>query len=233
MPRTLTDLLFRPTCAACDAPLAARAPFCPRCAESLYPIERACPGCASPVAGPIDVTCRRCRKRRLPLETIRSPYRFGGELAVALRRLKYGERPDLARQLAPLYARELLTALGGCDLAIPIPMHWRRRTRRGYNQAQLLLRWATGFGLRRHVAPAALRRIRATAPQAGLSGRERRANLSGAFAVPRRARRRITGARVLLVDDVVTTGTTMAAAARALRQAGAAAVVGFAVARAD
>jgi ComF family protein len=112
-------------------------------------------------------------------------------------------------------------------------MHWRRRGTRGYNHARLLLRWATGWRLRRFVDRAALRRTRATAPQAGLSGRERKANVAGAFAVRRGARRRIAGARVLLVDDVVTTGATLAAAARALRSAGAASVVGFAVARAD
>ena len=228
---TIVDLMFRPACAACDRAMPRRAPLCKACFESLYPIEMACPTCAFPLEGPRALRCRRCRRERPPLERTVVPYRFGGELAIALRRLKYTDRPDIARQLSPIYAQPLLALLDDCDVAVPIPLHWRRRLERGFNQAQLLLRWATGRRLRRYVADHALRRVRPTTPQAGLTRAQRRANVHGAFSVRRRAAKRLRGKRVLLVDDVITTGSTIAAAARALRASGAREIVGFAVAR--
>jgi ComF family protein len=114
------------------------------------------------------------------------------------------------------------------DVIIPMPLHWRRRWERGFNQSELLAR---EIGRRWNVpVQKAVKRVKATAPQAGLTNAKRRANVSGAFA----ARGRISaGARVLLVDDVLTTGATAAACARALKRAGAKHVALLAVARTD
>lgn len=228
--QTVVDLLYAPLCSACDAP-GARG-LCEVCAHSLYPIDSACPRCAEPIAGPASITCRRCRKRPPPFLGALSPYRYGGELAAALRRLKYQQRPDIARDLAPLFAPALNAVSTLADVAVPVPLHWRRQSRRGFNQAADLLRFA-GRELAIPIDALSLRRVRATDPQSGLSRRARADNVTGAFAVTRRRARRIRGRRVLLFDDVMTTGATMAACARALLDAGAAEVIAVAAARAE
>jgi ComF family protein len=228
----LLDVVYAPACAACDEPITAGAGLCDACAISLVALAARCPRCARPVSGPADVTCRRCRREPPPFAEIAAPFVYGGELAAALRRLKFGGRRDVARTLAPLLGPPLADAAAGCDLIVPVPLHWRRMARRGFNQAALLVRHA-----RPATAPPvdqlSLRRVRATLPQTGLDARARRRNVSAAFAVAARRRARVAGRRVLLVDDIVTTGATMAAAAAALMAAGARSVTGFCAARAD
>ncbi|HTM21446.1 MAG TPA: phosphoribosyltransferase family protein [Kofleriaceae bacterium] len=159
-------------------------------------------------------------------------FRYGGQLAVAVRRLKFGRRTEVARALAPLLAPALAEAAAGCDLIVPVPLHWRRLAARGFNQAALLLAQA-GRRLELPVDRLSLRRRRATAPQTGLDARARRRNVDGAFAVAPRRAGRLAGRRILLFDDVVTTGATLAAAAEALRGAGAAEVTALCVAGAE
>ena len=228
----LLDIVYAPTCAACDEPIAAGAGLCSTCAVSLEPLAARCPRCARPVAGPADLTCRRCRREPPPFAAMAAPFVFGGELAVALRRLKFGGRRDVARTLAPLLGPPLAQAAAGCDVVVPMPLHWRRMARRGFNQAALLARHARPAGAP-PIDQLSLRRVRATAPQTGLDARARRSNVAGAFAVLARRQARLAGRRVLLVDDIVTTGATMAAAAAALLAAGARQVTGFCAARAD
>jgi ComF family protein len=228
------DWLMVPGCPACDAP--GHPGLCPRCAESLYEVGPACPRCAEPIAGPVALLCRRCRVRPPPFARALSPYRYGGELAVALRRLKYARKPEIARALAPLLTPSLRHAAACADLAVPVPLHWRRMMQRGFNQAALLLDHAhrhAGKDLGIPIDRRCLRRVRATAPQSGLSLRDRAANVSAAFAVPPRYRARVAGLRVLVVDDVMTTGATMSACARALLGSGATLVIALAVARAE
>lgn len=133
----------------------------------------------------------------------------------------------LARPLAKAPA-EVLPELGSVDVLLPVPLHWTRRLRRGFNQAELLAREISRL-MKIPVDAKALRRTRPTPSQAGLSRGQRRENLRGVFAVmePERVR----GLSVTVIDDVMTTGTTVAACAEALKKAGASRVTALTAAR--
>src|SRR5262245_50535102 len=219
--------LFRPQCAACGE-LSDVSP-CEGCALSLVELGDACPRCAEPT--PRALTCRRCILDPLPIERIVAPWRFGGSLATAIKRLKFTGATHIARALAPLWAPLLAAATAELDgVIVPVPLHWRRRLQRGFDQTWLLATYACAAAtLPRPVT--ALRRTRGAPPQSTLSAAQRVANLDGAFAL--RDPRAVAGRTVILVDDVVTTGATMAAAAEPLAAAGVRRIVGIALARTE
>jgi len=141
---------------------------------------------------------------------------------------KYGKVQTLARPLAELL-RAALPRDEAWDAVAAVPLHWKRRWKRGFNQSELLARdiaRASGSAL---IAP--VRRVKSTAVQAGLSNTARRRNVATAFQPKRSAS--LKDRRILLIDDVLTTGSTAAACARALKKAGAARVIVLTVARAD
>lgn len=224
----LLDWLFAPRCAACGGP---GFPLCEPCAGSLLELGPACIRCAEPVGEHAPATCRRCTTQPLPLEQIVTPWRFGGQLATAIRRLKFTHHAHVARELAPLWAPLLAAVVEERDaIVVPVPLHWRRRFTRGYDHAWLL----AVHGCRAAALPPprpVLRRARAAPAQSTLPAAARRANLHGAFVVRPAHRREVAGKICVLVDDVVTTGSTMAAAAHPLLAAGAASVIGVALAR--
>jgi len=192
------DLVAPLRCAACDAQLLRRALFCEACAA----------------------TVQRIQSQTEPLAL----GAYGGALAQALRRLKYGNRPDLAQPLG-LLLRQLVeqqhNSLGPIDVVIPVPVPRSRLLERGYNQAALLARHVTGpLGAR--FAPMAMSRRDGSIKQAALGRRERLENLQGAFCIVQP--RAVRSQRVLLVDDVCTTGATMHTCTTCLLDAQAAAV---------
>ena len=179
---------------------------------------------------PLDET-GRCALCRLGLQGFDAVYSYGsyeGTLRELVHLFKYsGVRP-----LAGPFGRLLVQAMpreAGFDVIVPMPLHWFKQWQRGFNQADLLAR---EIGKKWNLPVRnMIRRRRATVPQAGLSNAKRRANVRGAFTVKRG--RPLDGMRVLLVDDVVTTGATASACARVLKRAGAAQVVLLALARTD
>lgn len=203
----LSGVLGASGCAACDAPLAPTTMFCPTCAGT---VER-----TGQVRG--DDTLR-----------IFAYGAYGGALQNAILRLKFRERPDLARPLGHALRRVCREQAIVADRVVPVPLHVRRLAARGYNQAALLAHHVAGE-LCIPRSARALRRVRDTRPQRELDAVERRQNLQRAFV----ARDSMAGERVLLVDDVATTGATLAACAAALREAGAAEVVALVVAAAS
>jgi ComF family protein len=228
------DLVYPERCAACDAWIE-QPGLCPVCRMSLWRVGVACDVCGEPLAAAEATTCRRCASSPPPFRRVFAPWRYGGELATAVLRFKYGRRRDLARPLAHLLAREYVRAIrqDETDLIVPVPLHPRRLRARGFSQAHELARALRSIASVPSIdtAPTALARGRDTAEQAGLSRLERARNVANAFDVRRAAL--VRDRRVLLVDDVVTTGATAAACARALVRAGAAAVSVLALARAE
>jgi ComF family protein len=170
-----------------------------------------------------------CRALPPPFARASAACQYGGELATAVSRLKYGGAAHVAEPLGRLLRGTLAEVQGGVDLVVPVPLHARRHRRRGYNQAALLAASAArGTGL--EVAFRALARVRDTPAQTGLGRLERLANVRGAFEARPRA---VAGRCVLLVDDVMTTGATATACAEVLLEAGAAEVRVLALARAE
>jgi ComF family protein len=224
-------VLWPARCAGCDRFGPESWSFCEGCASGLLPVGDACPTCALPSRKP--ERCGRCLRAPPPFVTAQALFVYGGVVTKAVLRLKHGGRPDLARPLG----RVLLTGLrrsGVVDAIIPVPLHPRRLRARGFNQALELARAARSAapGSER-LAPLwldALRRRRDTPSLGHLAPEARRSSVAGAFAVP--AAERVRGRRLLLVDDVMTTGATLEACARALREAGAAQISTLALARA-
>jgi ComF family protein len=238
--RGLADLIFPlvfpDDCRVCGEALKhySRVPVCARCLADPQPLvaEYFCVACRTPFlnAYPLDES-GRCTLCRLGLTGFDAVYSYGsyeGSLKKLIHLFKYDKIHPLAATLGRLLAR-ILPREERFDCVVPMPLHWRRRWERGFNQAELL----AGEIARRWNVPVrrAVRRVKATAPQAGLTNAKRRANVRGAFVLRRGVR--LEGARVLLVDDVFTTGATASACARALKRAGAAHVTLLAVARTD
>ena len=221
----LAVALFVPRCGACDEPLAARprAGLCRACHEmSVLNDGPRCVQCDAPGETP---KCRRCAAGERSFVELRAPYIYGGPIADLVQRAKFRGREDLAVAAGDLLV-DALAPLSTIDAIVPIPLGWRRRLQRRYNQSTLLasrVAKAWKVPLRQ-----SLRRKRHTQAQSDLSLNAREANVRGAFCAHGKMPQRI-----LLVDDVVTSGHTVEQASRALLQAGAQEVKVIALARAS
>ena len=225
----LLALLAPSRCYWC-AGLSPCAPACARCAAALPHNLRACRACAMPLpsATPLSV-CAHCLDEAPPQDHSWAAFRYEDPVALALVELKFRGRLAPAHLLGHLMAEALARRAAPLpELLIPVPLHARRLRQRGYNQSLELGREvARRLSLR--LEPAAARRVRATGEQTRLDAAMRKRNVRGVFAADGA---RVRGRHVALLDDVITTGATVAELARTLRAAGAARIEAWAVARA-
>jgi ComF family protein len=232
----LFSLILPDDCRVCGDPLrnVSRIPVCPKCLASPEPLaaDYMCAACRAPFASPWPLDenglCGLCRRGAHGFDAAYSYGFYDGTLRELIHLLKYGRIQTLAAPLGRLMGAALPRDQM-FDAIVPVPMHWRRRWARGFNQSMLLAQALA----RRTGLPVwgAARRSRSTPPQAGLTSARRRENMTRAFEV--RKPEPVKGRRILLVDDVLTTGATASACARALKRAGAAHVAVLTVARAD
>lgn len=219
--------LFPPICAGCGTETGTPSTLCPSCWGGLHVLAGpGCRVCGIDVAGLTpgeDFICDECLKTPPAWTEGRAALVYGGTGRRLVLRLKHGDRLDMVPMLAGWMARAGGPLLEAADLVVPVPLHWTRTLRRRFNQSAELARRLTADRPRR-LCPDVLVRARRTPSQEGRGREERRANLAGALTVPPRRAAAVTGRRVLLVDDVMTTGATLDVGAKALLAAGVARV---------
>jgi ComF family protein len=224
--RALSDIVMPPVCLVCRAPIGAHDAVCARCWREIDFIRPPlCDRLGMPLpfdTGGVMISAAAAADPP-PYDRARAVAAHAGAMRTLVHALKFHDRHDARR----LFGRWLVEAgrdlLPDAEIVVPVPLARRRLLMRRFNQAAVLASEVARLtGLR--YEPLLLARTRATASQVGLSRGQRRRNVAGAFAVPPRYGGRVEGRKILLVDDVITTGSTVGACARALRRAGAARV---------
>lgn len=218
------DWVFPPACGGCGH---GGSRWCEACERAIARIEEpVCIRCGNPTS--VMGTCSQCQVASPAYEALRSFAIYQDPLREAIHRLKYGGDVGLGEVLSK-HLVELYNQLKWeIDMVVPVPLSSKRLKERGYNQAGMLGR-PLAYATQKSYRPGALQRKRETRSQVGLSARERRQNVEGAF---RAQAGEVKGKVVLVVDDVTTTGSTISACAQALREAGASAVYGMTLCRA-
>jgi ComF family protein len=233
--RALLDLLLPPQCPVCDATVEAPGLLCADCfRQTGFITEPFCMRCGVPFAhaalGGAEHLCPGCRTAPPLFRRARAALRYDAQGRRLILPFKHADRIELAAVLAPQMARAGAALLCEADQLVPVPLHRARLFARRYNQAALLAQ-AVGRIAERPCLPDALLRIRATASLGENSAAERAAEVAGSFAVRPSRAARLIGKRVLLVDDVMTSGATANACAEVLLAAGVASVDVLAAAR--
>jgi ComF family protein len=224
--RGAVGIVYPPSCIACQAATGEAQALCPGCWGGIGFIERPyCERLGTPFAVDLGEGLVSPAAMVDPpvFARARAVCRFDGTERELVHRLKYGDRTDLALTLGRMMAQAGRELLPDADVIVPVPLHrtqlWSRRFNQAAALAQIVARQSEV-----PLAPLALARVKRTRQQVGLTRAQRADNLQGAFRVLPNARPQVEGRRVLLVDDVLTTGSTANAAARALLRAGASAV---------
>lgn len=231
--RLVGDIAFPPRCPSCRGDVAADGNFCQACYEKLHMIAAPmCAACGIPfvVAMGDEAQCPTCLESPPEYAVARAVMVYDAVSAPLVTALKFHDQWASTGRMAQMMVAAGHALLEGADMLVPVPLHWRRLATRKFNQSAVL-----AYGISTHTGiacmPHVLARIRRTRPQMRLDRATRKRNVARAFAVPEVAQREIRGKVVVLVDDVITTGATAEACAKALMQAGAKEVRVLALAR--
>ena len=224
---TCLDVLLPPRCLGCGAIIDGMSSLCADCWRGLTflgpPMCRSC-GYPLPQAGVESPVCGACSVEPPVFARARAALRYDDGTRSMILRFKHADRTDIAKTFGSMMARAGAALLADCDLIAPVPLHRWRLLQRGYNQSALLARTLSN-DCRGQVVPDLLQRVQRTASQQGLSGEQRMRNIKiSAFRVHPKHRLRLANRRVLLVDDVLTTGATINACTQVLMKGGALAV---------
>lgn len=219
-------LLFPPVCAGCRRHVSQPGVLCAECWPKLRLIERPwCPVMGTPFVHDMGAgfLSAEAIADPPPFDRARAAVAYSGVARRMVQGLKYQDRTDLAPWMARWMLRAGAELVAEADVIVPVPLHWRRFFRRKFNQSAELGRALSNLsGV--PFSPAAVRRVKLTRQQVGLERHEREQNVRAAFRVPAEAEIEIAGRRVLLIDDVYTTGATVRAVTKALKKGGAGAV---------
>jgi ComF family protein len=219
-------VLFPPVCAGCRRHVSQPGSLCAQCWPQLRFLEKPwCEVMGTPFTHDMGAgfLSAEAIANPPPFERARAAVSYTGVARQMAQGLKYSDRTHLAPWMARWMLRAGAELIADADVVVPVPLHWRRFLRRRFNQSAELARAVARLSALRF-EPEALSRRKVTRQQVGLGARERQDNVRGAFHVPPEAEIRVAGRRVLLVDDVYTTGATVASASRALLRGGASAV---------
>lgn len=224
--RGAVDAVLPPQCMLCTATVDEPGRLCPGCwPEVGFIAEPCCPSCGIPYAMPVPdgLVCAACIQKAPRFDRARAVFTYSGGGRDLVLRFKRGDRTDLAPGLAALMQTTGAALLADCDMILPVPLHRWRLWRRRFNQSALLAQ-RLGHLAGKPVRFDLLERPKPTRSLGRLNRTERRRVLAGAISLGPGATPAIRGKRLLLVDDVFTTGATVSACCRVLRQGGAAAV---------
>ncbi len=222
--RRMLDALMPPKCLGCGAVVADPGALCATCFEDVTFITAPyCARCGIPFDDPYTfggeaLVCGACSKHSPAFQRARAVFVYTEKSRGLVTRLKHADRTDFAPALARWMVRAGKEVLENADLLVPVPLHRWRLLVRTYNQSALLTRWVASEA---HISARynVLRRVKATPSQGGLSASSRRRNVTDAFNVTEPTT--VAGKRIVLIDDVLTTGATLDACAKALKNAGA------------
>ncbi len=216
------DFLYPPSCINCHTPIIKEQSLCAKCWGQLRAInEPFCPILGIPFTvdlGPNALSAQAISKPPI-FDRARSAFIYCDISAAIISRLKYGDRPELAKYCARLMANIINPIFEDNPLLVPVPLHWSRQWARRYNQAgQIAAHLAKIFDLQLEVN--LVKRIKRTKRQVGLSSKEREKNVANAFLAASNAAKIAANRRIVIVDDVITTGATLNGVAKALKKVG-------------